>query len=269
MKVVITGATGNLGQKARRHLEQLDGYTVVPIDRESRGDPEVVVADLTTFDPSWVRHFAGADAVVHLAAEPQLDSGWPELQPNNVDAVLNVFEAAAEHGPMRFVFASSCTAMDEYFWEQGPIGADLVPKPLSLYGATKAMGERIGKLYAERRGLSVICLRIGANDPGENLPSRSISPHRGLWAQQRWLSNEDFCQAVQKSLDAKDIGFAVVNIISRNHGMRWGLEEAESVIGYRPQSSYAPQQQPLLRRIRTRARRRAYRWFLKNTTQGA
>jgi uronate dehydrogenase len=38
-------------------------------------------------------------------------------------------------------------------------------RPDGLYGASKVYGEALGSMYADRFGLSVVCLRIGSFQP--------------------------------------------------------------------------------------------------------
>jgi nucleoside-diphosphate-sugar epimerase len=44
------------------------------------------------------------------------------------------------------------------------------PRPVSVYGCTKLFGEALGRFHADRSGLGVACLRLGAvrapDDPG-------------------------------------------------------------------------------------------------------
>src|SRR5690349_882480 len=94
--VVITGAAGNLGGKLRRHLEGRCRLRL--LDRDPRGDAEVLAADLSRWDATWVSTFRGADAVVHLAADPTAQQTWPNLIGPNVDAAIHVFLAAAAAG---------------------------------------------------------------------------------------------------------------------------------------------------------------------------
>ena len=50
----------------------------------------------------------------------------------------------------------------------------------------KLMGERVGRFFADTRGLSVVCLRIGmAERPGGTTPGPETP--QGLWGQQMWL----------------------------------------------------------------------------------
>src|SRR5262249_29352071 len=92
-KVAITGAAGHLGRKPQRHLE--GRHELVLLDVDPRGDPAVVQADLARWDRRWVDLFQGVDVVVHLAADPTAHQSWPNLVGPNVDAVVNVFQAAA------------------------------------------------------------------------------------------------------------------------------------------------------------------------------
>ena len=102
------------------------------------------------------------------------------------------------------------------------------------YGAAKLMGERLGKCYADAYGLSTIALRIGWTMRGENLAS-SIDPGREPWLKLMWLSNRDLCHLVECCIEADPaIGFAVINGMSNNTGMRWDIESARALIGYEP-----------------------------------
>lgn len=61
-KVVITGAAGSIGSKLRRHFESL-GWPLVLLDRDPRGDPSILEADLSVWNPDWVERLRGADAL--------------------------------------------------------------------------------------------------------------------------------------------------------------------------------------------------------------
>src|SRR5947209_8314111 len=99
--VLITGALGNLGAKLRRHLE--GRYTLRLLGAAPGADPAVTRADLGRWDAAWADLCRGADAVVHLAADPTAQQAWPNVVGPNVDAVANVFLAAARAGVRRVV----------------------------------------------------------------------------------------------------------------------------------------------------------------------
>src|ERR1700722_17430349 len=98
--------------------------------------------------------------------------------------------------------------------------------------------ERYGLMLGEPTGMSVLCLRIGYCQPGENHPG----PHMafGRWGQEMWLGNRDWEQAVVKSVTSAFPGSAILNIVSRNDGMRWDIDEAQQTIGYVPQERHGP-----------------------------
>jgi uronate dehydrogenase len=102
----------------------------------------------------------GVDATVHLAGIPQEDS-FDRILETNVVGTYNVFEAARNQGCPRVVFASSLHVTG--FYDAGErISPELPVRPDSFYGVGKACGENLGRLYADKHGLQVVCVRIGA-----------------------------------------------------------------------------------------------------------
>lgn len=260
--VVITGASGSLGSKARRHMEALGGYDLRLFTHQNRaGDPAMIQADLCRYDPAWVKRFEGADAVLHLAADAAAFSPWPSIQRLDIDMMLNVFLAAVEARVPRLVFASSNWVLGGHRFDDVALNAATPPLPINPYGASKLFAERAGKSLSERFGISVICLRIGyCQRDVENRPG----PHMrfGRWGQQMWLSDGDWCRAAVCAVEAADVPFAIVNAVSNNTGMRWDLAEAKRLTGYVPQDSHTPVVTPLMAAKEWFARRR-HRKFIR------
>ena len=116
-RVLITGATGNLGSKAAAALRALDDVEVIGIaDRPANADLgiTVVIADLAIPDGEWSRCFEGVDVVLHLAADPRPVASWESVVANNIDLSLNVLDAAERHAVGRVVFASSNWVLGGY-----------------------------------------------------------------------------------------------------------------------------------------------------------
>jgi nucleoside-diphosphate-sugar epimerase len=231
--VLITGACGNIGRKLRGAWA--GAYDLVLLDVEvCESEPDVIVADLSEFDEEWVAHFSGVDTVVHLAANTDENATWEEVERANLDALGNVFHASALAGVERLIFASSNHAMGGYK-ELGdmPISVDLPPRPDGPYGATKLMGERLGKSLAAAFDLAFIALRLGWIQVGENLAETLPDE----WARAMWLSNGDLIRlfdcAVEAELDER--AFVVVNGVSNNRGSRWDLSDAAERLGYSPE----------------------------------
>ena len=244
--MLITGAAGNLGGKLRRHLE--DRYTLRLLDLDPAGDETITQADLSVWSDAWTREFEGADAIVHLAANPGPFLTWSDVIGPNVDGVIHVFAAAARANVPRVIYASSNHTMGGYkdFPEPRRLTTSVPPRPgathpvegvrrdSAAYGSAKLFGERVGKCYAEIHGLSVIAVRIGWTHEGENRPE-VMPPGRDDWFRLMWLSDRDFCRLMEKAIEADpSIRFAVVNGMSKNTGMRWDIDETRDLLGYEP-----------------------------------
>jgi nucleoside-diphosphate-sugar epimerase len=227
--VLITGAGGNIGRKLR--AAWADRYDLILLDRQANDDdPDIIFADLAEPDEEWMELFEEADIVVHLAANPNEFAPWEELVAPNMDALANVLLASARAGVERVVFASSNHAMGGYRErDETPISVDLPARPGNFYGATKLMGERLGRSLALSFELTFVALRIGWVQKGENLPETLPDD----WARHLWLSNEDmvalFTRAVEAELEPG--AFVVVNGLSSNPGSRWSRTEAQRSLG--------------------------------------
>ncbi len=235
--VLITGAGGNIGSKLRAHFSTL-GWTLRLLDVDPRGDAAIQAADLAQWDDAWVAQFAGVDAVIHLAGNPSPRTTWASAQRLNIDLTANVFEATAAQGVRRVVFASSNWVMAGHRPGQGVLTTDMEPYPINPYGVSKLVGERMGHSAHARRGVSVICFRIGYLQRGDNVPGTQMG--WSGWGQAMWLSNRDLCQAMERAVLAEGVGFAVLNLMSDNPGMRWDIETTKRVIGYAPRDGAAP-----------------------------
>lgn len=166
MRVVVTGATGNVGTSL---LEALAGDpAVTSIVGLARRRPEWenattawVEADVRDDDLDEV--FSGADAVVHLAWAIQPSRELELLRETNVDGSRRVFEAAARVGVPALVHASSVGA-----YSRGPKDA-MVDEgwptdgiPSSFYSRHKVEAERIlDRVEREHPAMRVVRLRPG------------------------------------------------------------------------------------------------------------
>lgn len=249
---MLTGADGLIGRVLRRELA--DRYDFRLLTRSPIDEPSHVadISDLEAIEPA----FEGADAVVHLAASSAVDSDWEDVLPANIVGAYNVFESARRQGVAQVVYASTSHVVGMYEREAVPdiydlddprrFDADVTPRPDSLYGASKGLGELLGRLYAERHGLRVICLRIGMivddeplRPPADRHALDTDSDEISGWLRTRaiWLSQRDCAQLVDRALSADDVRWAVVYGTSDNQRQIWDLSGARDLLGYRPQDS--------------------------------
>lgn len=234
--IVITGATGNIGRKLWRHFAE-QGCEIRPICLNPEGDPAVTTADLAEADPRWTDLFAGADAVIHLAARLGLGTDWAEITGPNIDAVLHVYLAAARHKVPRVIFASSVWAQYGYRHTRDPLTPALPPRPTNPYGISKLFGERVGQCFFDQHGITGVAFRIGANRRGPvNQADHAMT--RGDWEQACWVSDRDLCQGFERAVMADYDRFAVLNLVSDNAGSRWDWRPTNALLGYVPQDRH-------------------------------
>ena len=215
--ILMTGASGRIGQMLRKRLSHHELRLT-----DLHGGDGVAELDVTD-GPAVERAAHGADAILHLGGIPS-EAPFERLLAANVRGTERVLEAAHRAGVPRVIIASSNHAVGLQPREQaGPDGLpdDVAPRPDSYYGWSKAAMESLGRLYHDRYGLHVICLRIGkcADRPTE---PRDLSI---------WLSPDDAARLVEASLTAT--GWRLVWGVSANT-RRWWSAAGGRAIGFEP-----------------------------------
>ncbi|WP_207400749.1 NAD-dependent epimerase/dehydratase family protein [Actinomadura roseirufa] len=223
--IVLTGAAGRVGTALRTPL-RAEAARLVLADRAPlhvEGPNEVVHrTDLGPADAA--RIVAGADAIVHLAGVPD-EAPLPELVEGNVLGTHRVLEAARRAGVPRVVLASS-NRLTGWYPSTETVSAAMPPRPDGLYGVSKVAVEALGRLYADKFGLDVVCLRIGS------LELRPADPRHLA----TWLSHRDCAGFVRAALTVPSPGFLAAYAVSANARRFWELDPR---LGYEPQDDAA------------------------------
>tara|TARA_A100001037_G_scaffold297052_1_gene318472 strand:+ start:683 stop:1531 length:849 start_codon:yes stop_codon:yes gene_type:complete len=258
-KIVLTGASGTIAGLVLPALRER--YDLVPLDirgenRHGEKIPDIQIADLSADDRDAYRaHFAGADAIVHMAfvGSPNPQQGFkPELA--NVAMAYNVYQTALEENIGRVVVASSNHAADYYeplildgaYDTVDPDGRALSD---NYYGWAKEAYEHLGFVFAvgkvQGRPLPNVQIRIGGpreTDVERCAPGDLTCVRRALGA---YISQRDLSQLVIKSIEAEDIRdergvpFQIFYGISGNDHAFWSIVNARKVIGYTPEDNSA------------------------------
>jgi uronate dehydrogenase len=220
--VLITGGAGKIATTLRERLR--GKYTLRLTDLVTppnlTADESFVAADLA--DPAAVtRAVEGVDAIIHLGGISKEDS-WEKILPANLVGTYNVFEAARQAGVKRIVFASSNHAVG-YYRRADTVDHASLPKPDGRYGLSKVFGEAIGSLYADKYGLEVFAVRIGAMTP-EPVDVRRLAI---------WVHPDDLAALVDLGLSLPGLRFEIVYGMSENKRTWWDNNNALR-LGYRP-----------------------------------
>jgi uronate dehydrogenase len=225
-RILITGAAGQIGLALRSGLA--GRYPLLRLaDRapQAPAEPgeETLQFDLTDM-PAVEAAMQGIDCVVHLGGVSVEDT-WEKVLPANIAGCYNVFEAARRAGVGRVIFASSNHAVGFHRRERF-IDDTVLPRPDTRYGVSKVFGEAVGRLYADKHGLSVACLRIGTF----RTPDRPDNARQLL----TWISHRDMVHLVRRTIDHPDYHFVIVYGVSNNLRSRWDNTNVK-FLGYRPE----------------------------------
>ena len=183
--------------------------------------------------------------MIDLATGSAVDLPWDKVE-RDIEGRVNVLEAARLNNVKRYVFASSNHVTGMYEHDEpyasivagdydglDPPSIPLIPpgwpiRPDSPYGTGKAFSEAAARYYAERYGLSCICLRIGtvrADDRPKNQRHYATL-----------LTHDDLTRLVDCALQAPpELAFGIYYGVSANRWRFWDIANAAEELGYTPQ----------------------------------
>jgi uronate dehydrogenase len=230
--VLVTGGAGRIGTYLRRGLPAL-GWRLRLLDRvppAPGGDAETVTADVTD-RAAVAAAVSGVDAVVHLAGVMRADAAFDEILTANIDGTFAVLDQARQAGVGRFVYASTNHAngfapRSSGFRSPGSAGSPGGDRPDSYYGVSKLFGEALCRLYVDRYGMQIACLRIGSCFDVPRNP-RMLGT---------WLSPGDSVRLVHACLTYPELEYAVVYGTSANSRNWWDISPARA-LGYEPRDN--------------------------------
>ena len=222
----ITGAAGRIGTVLRKGLAadvaEMRCLDIRPV--EDLGDREVAYQiDLSDLNATE-RAFRGCAGVVHLGGYPT-EADFHDLARVNIEGTYHVLEAARRAGVARVAYASSNRITG--FYRVGTVVSTEAPvRPDGLYGVSKAAGEAVCRLYADKFGMSVVCARIGSF-PEEPQNVRDLST---------WVSRGDLVRAFRAAMTAEGVTFSIIYVVSRNKQLYWDTSPGHA-LGFDPQDS--------------------------------
>jgi nucleoside-diphosphate-sugar epimerase len=164
-KVLVTGTGGQLGSYTVAEVQgrcEIHGFDAKP----ARSNIPHRIGDIT--DPAAMAEACkGMDAVLHIAARPNIWSGTgDEIVRVNTMGVWTVLTAAEAAGVRRVVLCSSDSVVGFTVMSGGLKAPDYLPidaahplHPTDPYAVSKLLGEEIGHSFVTRGKLEVIALR--------------------------------------------------------------------------------------------------------------
>ena len=151
--VLVTGASGFLGSHLVASLLH-EGSKVSVISRKPVPGCQSFLIDISS-KSGLERIQSSYEIIFHLAAMTSvpLCNKYPDKAVSaNVDGTANMLDLAFRSGAKCFVFASSCSV---YSFSPGPIPESGQTSPITVYGQTKLMAEKLCLQYANRFSVSI------------------------------------------------------------------------------------------------------------------
>ena len=252
MKIVITGASGRLGQYTIRELGD-HGHQVLCID--TAPSTEITIPSLSIDLRETERLYAafeGADAVIHLARKrfAYTSNGFDPISglwkmpdfaadagrfSHNVAITYNVL-AAAQHAGVKKIVSGSSLAVYGLYYPLRPLFLDYLPvdedhtlRPQDPYGISKLVGEEICAAFARKSDMQIASLRfagIATDAEYSILKERAKDPLcRGTGALWSYIDVRDAAIACRLAIEVDIPGHQPFNICAPTTIMKTPTDE--------------------------------------------
>lgn len=224
--ILVTGASGFIGQALCRSLHQRDHEIIALSSREGH-----------IADPRVFRRIEEARHVFHLAGRTFVPDSWNdplEFLNVNVLGTTNVLEFCRAQG-------TSLTFVSAYLYgvpERLPIAEACVPRPNNPYALSKYLAEQVCEFYAIHYGMDITVVRpFNIFGPGQKshflIPQiiSQVEKHqtirvKDLAPRRDYIYIDDIVDALIKTMDAPG-GYKVFNVGS---GVSLSVRELIAVI---------------------------------------
>jgi UDP-glucose 4-epimerase len=234
-RVLITGGSGRLGRYVVQSL--INDYEVKVFDlKKSDLDCTSIVGNV--LDRGAVAEAVKyQDAVIHLAA---LDAAVPatdeEFMQINVEGTWNLFDSARTANVSKVVYCSSVAALnisEENPPHYLPIDIEHSADPVTAYGLSKLVCEKMARRFSALGGMEVICLRpayvilpdevytvaktTAIADATEPPPALS-EPSWQLWddvvtGSRSFIDPRDAAMAFKAALEVNNISWGIFHVV--------------------------------------------------------
>lgn len=157
-KVLVTGASGGLGQVVVRQLKRSGDFSVVTISRTAGVNSDFQLDVCDRDEVFKVVISVQPDFIFHLSAS--FSNEFSEAYSTNVEATRHFLDASEllKDRP-RIVLIGTAAEYGIVSPEENPVPETRALKPVSIYGLTKAWQTQLGLLFAAR-GADVMVARI-------------------------------------------------------------------------------------------------------------
>jgi len=160
VRVLVTGASGGLGQRVCRRLARDPAVELIRTGRTGADGPDYHACDLT--DAAAVTALVARttpDRILHLAGSSSGD--YARDCAVNADAARFICEAVLGLGLRpRIVVIGSAAEYGLVTPDENPVSEARATRPASVYGLTKSFQTGLATLYAARHDIDIVTARL-------------------------------------------------------------------------------------------------------------
>lgn len=217
MKIVVTGASGFIGTNLVKYLKQQDHHVSAICDYTCQSSDMADYAYFTGLIGFREKYFKSkkADALIHLAANNDtLGADVEQMINHNFLSSKRMFKLAKKLECSHFVYTSSMAVYGNSTDKEDP---------LNIYASSKLMFDNYIKKIAKKQSMKLIGLRLcNVYGPHEEFKERRMSYlgqmlknmllnkavklFKETEIKRDWVYVDDVCEAIVKSLSAKNHG---------------------------------------------------------------
>lgn len=220
--ILITGASGFVGQNLTKHLKN---YNLITISRKNGFDYNLI--DYNFLDNNKI------EIIIHLAGKAhdlKMISNNSEYYEANTNLTISLFDSFLKSNAKIFIFLSSVKAVKDF--TKCPLTEDTDPTPISVYGKSKLKAEKylLSKKLDYKKKLFILrpCMIHGPGNKGNlNLLYKLVSKNLP-WPLGSFENKRSFCSVdnlnfiIEQLISRDDISSGIYNIaddepLSTNH----------------------------------------------------
>ncbi|MCK5310402.1 MAG: NAD-dependent epimerase/dehydratase family protein, partial [Thermoplasmata archaeon] len=159
MKILVTGAAGQLGSYLVEHLSNEHEVTGLDLKEPGIKMDNFIKGDMKEYRIG-MDSCKGKDAVIHTAAQVSVDRSVSDPimdAKDNILGTINMLEAATKTMTKQFIYTSSAAIFGNPV--KIPLDEEHPTRPLSPYGVSKLAGENYTFAFQESYGLKATSIR--------------------------------------------------------------------------------------------------------------
>ncbi len=165
MKILITGASGFVGNKTCTYLSNI-GYEIFAFSRADCQLPAkitIIRGESISKKFSTKKSLEGIDCIIHLAGRTSIENkkncSYYEYFKDNVEETLKLAKVSAKANVKRFIFISSIKVNGESTNNRDPFIESDIPNPKDNYALSKHQAELGLQEISKKTNLEIVIVR--------------------------------------------------------------------------------------------------------------